>query len=111
MTVGASEGLEGDATEGDGESSMTPLRGFITYMAWLVIFIASLMTLGAVISIFVWLVLFFHFRSKEGWIRSVLYSLAAVFVVAVLTSLLHLFIPVGWLLPSGSWIPQINIRF
>jgi hypothetical protein len=111
VTWGASESLEGDVTENDSESSRSPLRGFFTYMAWLVVLAAALLTVGAVLAVFVWLLLFFRFLSKESWIRSLLYSVAAIVVIAVLTALLHLFLPAGFLIPSGEWIPRINIKF
>lgn len=111
VTWGAGESMEGDVTEGDAESSISPLRGFFTYMAWLVVLAASLLVFGAIITIFVWLLAFFRFRSKEGWVRSILYALAAVVAVAVLTAFLHLFLPAGYLIPSGEWIPRINIKF
>jgi hypothetical protein len=66
-------------------------------MAWLTVLIAALMTFGALISIFVWLVPFLRFRSKEGWSRSVLYSLAAVIAVSVFVAILHLFVPMRWM--------------
>lgn len=111
VRFGVSDSFEADASGGDGESSMTPLRGFLVYMAWVAALMLGLMVFGTLIAVFVWLFFFFRFRSKEGWVRSLLYSLAAVAVIVILTSILHLFVPIGWLLPSGDWIPQVNIRF
>jgi hypothetical protein len=111
VTWGVSESMEGDVTEGDRESSVPAVRGFFTYLAWFAVLAAGLMIFGALLSIFTWLLLFFRFRSKESWLRSTLYALAAVVVVAVLTALLHLFLPTGYLIPSGSWIPRVNIKF
>jgi len=111
VTAGKSESLEGDATEGDTESSMTARRGFFTYMAWLVALAAALMLFGAPIAVFAWLLAFFRIRSKESWIRSLLYALAALLAVVALAALVHLFLPTGSVIPSGTWVPHVNIKF
>lgn len=111
VTVGSAESIEGDATEGDAHSSVSAVRGFLTYMAWLTVLAATMMLFGGLLSILVWLVLFFRFRSRESWLRSVLYSLAAIFAIAALAVVLHVFLPVGSILSSGDWMPKINIRF
>jgi hypothetical protein len=111
VTAGSSESLEGDAAEADSDSSMSARRGFVVYMSWLVALAAGLVFLGAPIAVFGWLLLFFRFQSREGWGRSLLYSLAAVVALVLLGAILHLFLPAGSLVPSGTWVPHINIKF
>jgi hypothetical protein len=111
VTAGSSESLEGDAAEADSDSSMSARRGFLVYMSWLVALAAALVLLGAPIAVLGWLLLFFRFQSKEGWIRSLLYAIAAVVAIVLLGALLHLFLPAGYLIPSGTWVPHINIKF
>lgn len=40
-----------------------------------------------------------------------LYALAATLAVVVLGAILHMFLPVGYLIPSGTWVPVVHLKF
>lgn len=110
VRVGARESAEGDGRARDDEASTPAWRGFLNQLAWLVLLIASYLSLGAVIGTVAWSLAFLRLRAKRSWLVSAVFAVGAVVGVFLIAAFLNLVMPSGFLIPSGDWIPNWRIR-